>query len=106
MRLEQVATNLLSNGLKYGARRPVTVTVRADGDVARFAVKDLGIGIAPQDLERIFEQFERAVPIHNYVGLGLGLFITRQIVEAHGGTVRASSALGAGATFTVELPLR
>lgn len=106
MRIEQVATNLLSNGLKYGSRRPIVVTVEAGGDVARLVVRDFGIGIAPQDLERIFGQFERAVPVHHYVGLGMGLFITRQIVEAHGGTVRASSELGAGATFTVELPLR
>jgi signal transduction histidine kinase len=65
---------------------------------------DHGIGISAQDLQRIFGRFERAVPIRHYGGLGLGLYITRQVVAAHGGTVAVTSTPGAGATFTVELP--
>ncbi|WP_163997501.1 PAS domain S-box protein [Pyxidicoccus caerfyrddinensis] len=104
-RLEQVVSNLLSNALKYGAGRPVHVRVSASGGTARLEVRDEGIGIEPQSLHRIFQRFERAVSERHYGGLGLGLYITRQIVEAHGGCVRAESAPGQGATFTVTLPL-
>ncbi|WP_235685560.1 MULTISPECIES: GAF domain-containing sensor histidine kinase [Corallococcus] len=104
LRLEQVVTNLVSNALKYGAGQPVVVGVEARGTLARLTVKDHGIGIAPDDLTRIFERFERAVSDRHYGGLGLGLYITRQIVEAFGGTVRAASAPGEGSTFTLELP--
>jgi signal transduction histidine kinase len=104
LRVEQVVTNLLSNALKYGAGRPVVVRVEEDGERARLTVKDHGIGIAEEDLGRIFERFERAVSDRHYGGLGLGLYITRQIVEAFGGTVRVSSSPGEGSTFTLELP--
>ncbi|RKG81025.1 sensor histidine kinase [Corallococcus sp. CA049B] len=104
LRLEQVVTNLVSNALKYGAGHPVIVSVEAQGSLARLTVKDHGIGIAPDDLARIFERFERAVSDRHYGGLGLGLYITRQIVEAFGGTVRAVSTPGEGATFLLELP--
>ncbi len=66
---------------------------------------DHGIGIAPQDQKRIFEQFERAVSVSSISGLGVGLFISRAIVEAHGGTISVQSKLGKGSTFTVELPM-
>jgi signal transduction histidine kinase len=79
--------------------------VELDGQVARLAVRDHGIGIAPTDRERIFERFERASSVRHYGGLGLGLYITRQVVEAHGGTIRVVSHTGAGSTFAVELPL-
>ncbi|WP_223764870.1 HAMP domain-containing sensor histidine kinase [Corallococcus sp. AS-1-6] len=104
LRLEQVVTNLVSNALKYGAGQPVIVSVEARGPLARLTVKDHGIGIAPDDLSRIFERFERAVSDRHYGGLGLGLYITRQIVEAFGGTVNAVSTPGQGATFLLELP--
>jgi PAS domain S-box-containing protein len=104
LRVEQVVTNLLSNALKYGPGRPVVVRVEEDGERARLTVKDHGIGIAEEDLGRIFERFERAVSDRHYGGLGLGLYITRQIVEAFGGTVRVSSSPGEGSTFTLELP--
>jgi signal transduction histidine kinase len=105
MRLEQVVTNLLTNAVKYGAGRPIQVGVSTHDLVARLVVEDLGIGIAAEDLQRIFDQFERAVPARHYAGLGMGLFITRQIVEAHGGTIRATSEPGKGSTFIVELPI-
>jgi signal transduction histidine kinase len=104
LRVEQVVTNLLSNALKYGAGRPVVVRVEEDGERARLTVRDQGTGIAEEDLGRIFERFERAVSDRHYGGLGLGLYITRQIVEAFGGTVRVASEPGRGSTFTLELP--
>ncbi len=104
-RLEQVMTNLLSNALKYGGGQPVQVRVREEGGLARVVVRDQGIGIAREALPRIFEKFERAVSDRHYGGLGLGLYITKQIVEALGGTIRAESAPDRGSTFTVELPL-
>jgi PAS domain S-box-containing protein len=104
-RLEQVMTNLLSNALKYGGGRPIHVRVREEAGLARVVVRDQGIGIAREWLPRIFEKFERAVSERHYGGLGLGLYITKQIVEALGGTIRAESAPDQGSTFTVELPL-
>ncbi|MCP3143620.1 PAS domain-containing sensor histidine kinase [Pyxidicoccus xibeiensis] len=104
-RLEQVVRGLLSNAIKYGPGRPVVLKVEQLPGAARLVVRDEGIGIAPENLSRIFDKFGRAVSTRNYGGLGLGLFITRRIVEAHQGTLRAESQQGQGATFTVELPL-
>jgi signal transduction histidine kinase len=70
----------------------------------RLAVSDHGIGIDPARRAYVFERFERAVPSSNYGGLGLGLYIARSIVLAHGGTITVDSELGAGSTFTVTLP--
>jgi len=104
VRLEQVVTNLLVNAVKFGAGRPIEVAVEGDGDRVRLSVEDRGIGIAEEHHARVFGRFERAVPAQQFGGLGLGLWIARQIVEAHGGTIRLRSAPGAGSTFTVELP--
>jgi signal transduction histidine kinase len=103
-RLEQVVVNLLTNACKYGGGQPVRITVTEDGSVARLVVADRGIGIAPEDQPHLFERFERAVSSRDYSGLGLGLFIVRAIVEAHGGQVTVTSEEGQGSTFTVELP--
>jgi signal transduction histidine kinase len=103
-RVEQVATNLLSNAIRYGRSQPILVRVSADGERARFSVEDGGIGIASEDLDRIFEQYERAAPATNYAGLGLGLWISRQLVLAMGGTISVRSQPGVGSVFTVELP--
>ncbi len=104
MRLEQVAENLLTNAIKYGAGKPIHVRLEVSPERVTLSVKDQGIGIAPEHQARIFERFERAVSERNYGGLGLGLYITRTIVEALGGTIRVESQLGQGACFTVELP--
>jgi signal transduction histidine kinase len=105
VRLEQVVGNLLSNAAKYGRGQPVEVRVEQGLDGrARLVVKDNGIGIAPEDQARIFERFERAVSGNQFNGLGLGLWISREIVESHGGHILVRSAPGEGSTFTVELP--
>jgi signal transduction histidine kinase len=104
-RIEQVISNLLSNALKYGRGMPVKIGARREASWAVLEVIDRGIGIAPEDQARIFGRFERAVSPRNYGGLGLGLWIVRSLVEAHGGHIRVASAPGHGSTFTVELPL-
>ncbi|HEX8539228.1 MAG TPA: ATP-binding protein, partial [Cystobacter sp.] len=105
MRLEQVLVNLLSNAVKYGRGQPVEVRVEDGGaGSVRLVVKDRGIGIAPEDQARIFERFERAVQDKRYQGLGLGLWITREIIDAHGGSIQVHGGPGEGSTFTVTLP--
>jgi signal transduction histidine kinase len=104
-RIEQVLTNLLTNALRYGGGRPVTVAVAQAGEMAQMSVRDQGIGIAPADQERIFEQFERTADSRKHApGLGLGLYITRQIVRLHGGEIALESRPGEGALFRVNLP--
>ncbi|HWV36902.1 MAG TPA: ATP-binding protein [Vulgatibacter sp.] len=105
LRLEQVLSNLMANALKYGAGKQIEIAVSATDDEAIFSIRDHGIGIASGDQERIFERFQRAVvPGSHYGGLGLGLWIVRQIVHAMGGTVGVQSQLGEGSTFVVRLP--
>ncbi len=106
LRISQVVTNLLSNAVKYGGGKPVEVEFGSRGDHAVLTVRDHGIGIDPADQPQIFERFERAVSSRNYGGLGLGLYIVKRIVEAHGGTIRVESKTGEGAAFLVELPHR
>jgi len=103
-RLDQVVTNLLSNAVKFGGGNPITVRVASDTSGAKLTVSDQGIGISAADQSRIFERFERAVSKQSYGGLGLGLWISRQIVEAHGGRIRVESTPGLGSTFEVTLP--
>ncbi|WP_143195227.1 ATP-binding protein [Archangium sp. Cb G35] len=104
LRLEQVVSNLLSNALKYGGGHPVSIRVEDTGERARLVVRDEGIGIEPDVLPRIFHKFERGVSERHYGGLGLGLYVTQQVLQAMGGTISAESTPGQGATFTVELP--
>jgi PAS domain S-box-containing protein len=103
-RLDQVVTNLLSNAIKFGDGKPIAVGVEPGPERAQVTVVDGGIGISPADQIRIFERFERAVPKSSYGGMGLGLWITRQIVDAHGGRIGVASEPGKGSTFRVELP--
>ena len=105
LRLEQVVTNLLSNALKYGEGKPVDIRVTATESAGIVQVIDHGIGIDARYLARIFGRFERAISSRQYSGLGLGLYITRQILEAMHGDIQVVSALGQGSTFTVTLPL-
>jgi signal transduction histidine kinase len=104
-RLEQILINLLSNALKYGAGKPVRVGVKLDGERVRLSVVDQGLGLREEDRARIFERFERAISANEASGLGLGLYIAREIAQAHGGEISVESRLGEGSTFTVTLPL-
>ena len=104
-RVEQVISNLLTNALRYGAKKPIDVSVYIDGDQAVIDVRDQGIGISEENQLRVFQQFERVSASHVTAGLGLGLFISEQIVAAHSGTITVQSALGEGALFRVCLPL-
>jgi PAS domain S-box-containing protein len=103
--LDQVVTNLLSNALKYGEGKPVDVEVSRIDDRALLRVTDRGIGIPEAEQAKIFERFERASAAKEFAGLGLGLWIARQVVEASGGTIGVTSAPGMGSTFAVSLPL-
>ncbi len=104
-RLEQVVLNLLQNAIKYGQGSPVDARLASDGAFAVLEVTDRGIGISPDSLVRIFQKYERAVSIENISGLGLGLYISRAVVEQHGGSIEVRSRLGEGSVFTVRLPL-
>jgi signal transduction histidine kinase len=104
LRLEQVVANLLSNAIRYGAGQPIEVSVAAQGDRVLLQVSDCGIGIAPEVVSRIFDRFERATPIRKFGGLGLGLWMNKQIVEALHGRISVESTPGRGSTFTVDLP--
>ncbi|MFL1527677.1 ATP-binding protein [Pseudomonas sp. O230] len=104
-RIEQVISNLLTNALRYGAKSPITVKVYSESGQARVEVRDQGIGIGEENQKRIFQQFERVTARHAVAGLGLGLFISEQIVTAHGGNITVESRIGEGALFRVCLPL-
>ncbi|AUX36802.1 MULTISPECIES: ATP-binding protein [Sorangium] len=104
-RLEQVVTNLLTNAIKFGEHSPIEIAITGEDRVARLSVTDHGIGIPAEVQEQLFERFRRGVSSRHYGGLGLGLYIARTIVEAHGGRIRLSSEVGRGSTFCVELPL-
>ncbi len=104
-RIEQVISNLLTNALRYGAKKPIDVSVYIESGQAVVDVRDQGIGISEENQQRVFQQFERVSSSHVIAGLGLGLFISEQIVAAHSGTISVQSALGEGALFRVCLPL-
>lgn len=104
-RLDQVITNLVDNAIKYGQGKPIDISVGHGGQGARLVIRDQGMGIAVDAQARVFGRFERAVSDRNYGGLGLGLWISRQIVEGLGGTISFESTQGLGTTFVVELPL-
>jgi signal transduction histidine kinase len=103
-RLEQVITNLLSNAIKFGGGRPIDVEVQGDAQRVRLVVRDGGPGIPAEEQHRIFERFERATNGRSQPGLGLGLWISKRIVDAFGGTISVESRPGEGSTFAVELP--
>jgi PAS domain S-box-containing protein len=104
LRLEQVITNLLTNAIRYGNKKEIQVRLKNHENRVRLEVQDHGIGIPEELRERIFNRFERAVDVNEVSGLGLGLFITKQIVIAQGGRIWVESELGRGSTFIVEVP--
>jgi len=105
-RIEQVISNLLTNALRYGAKSAIDVRVYNHHGQARVEVQDRGIGIGVENQQRIFQQFERVSTRAVVAGLGLGLFISQQIVAAHGGSITVESRIGEGALFRVCLPLQ
>lgn len=106
MRMEQVLINLLSNASKYGRGRPIAVTLQTGDGKAAMTVSDEGIGISPEHQERIFGRFERAVSPRSYGGLGLGLYVVKAIVDAHGGQIEIDSSPDAGTKVRVLVPTR
>ncbi|HLY79525.1 MAG TPA: ATP-binding protein [Caulobacteraceae bacterium] len=106
-RVRQILYNLISNAVKFTERGGVTVTVQRRGDRVRFAVSDTGIGIARDDMARLFQKFEQAdaSTTRRFGGSGLGLAICRQLAELMGGRIHARSTAGVGTTFLATLPL-
>jgi signal transduction histidine kinase len=105
LRIEQVLINLLTNAFKYAPGKPISITLEKTGDMACIRVKDQGPGIPREAQERIFKRFERVKASDNIGGLGLGLYISHQIVEAHKGRIFVNSSENQGAEFVVELPI-
>lgn len=106
LRIEQVFTNLISNALKYGNGKPISIKISKENSKAVIIIRDQGIGIPDGSQKRIFELFERGNHNNSYKGLGVGLYITNKIVEAHKGKIIINSTEGKGSTFKVELPLQ
>ncbi len=105
VRIEQVIINLLTNAIKYGNNKPIEVRLEKSDHTARLVIRDQGIGIPKKLQKKIFDRFERAVANKEYQGLGVGLYITNQIIAAHRGSIMVSSKEGKGSTFIIELPL-
>jgi signal transduction histidine kinase len=104
LKIDQALTNLVSNAIKYGEGKPIDLSLREFDGSAVVEVTDHGIGIPAESCSRIFERFERAGNVRPVAGLGLGLWIAKHLVEAHGGSIRVTSEPDAGSTFTVVLP--
>jgi signal transduction histidine kinase len=105
VRIEQAITNLISNAIKYGDKKPIEIRVANSDGTGKIFVRDQGIGIPYEQREKIFALFERAAPASKYQGLGVGLYITNQIVKAHNGKIKVESREQEGSTFMIELPL-
>ena len=107
LRLSQVIVNLLGNAIKFTERGAVTLEVHADADTLHLSVSDTGIGMSPEQIERLFKPFEQAdsSTTRRFGGTGLGLSISAHLVRAMGGSIEVASTPGAGTTFFVRLPL-
>lgn len=105
LRIEQVITNLLSNAIRYASGTPIHILLERERGVAVCTIEDRGPGIPQEDRERVFERFERGFSMRNYGGMGVGLYVTRQIVERHGGTIDAANVPEGGARMTIRLPI-
>lgn len=103
-RIEQVIANCLSNSVKFSHKAIIEIALKTDGDMVIFSIKDNGIGISEEFQQKMFNKFERGVSSTSYGGLGLGLYIVHQIIQAHRGTVRVNSAPGSGAEFIFQVP--
>lgn len=103
--VEQVIENLLSNALKFGRGKPVSLRLRSEGNSARLDVQDQGVGMSVDQQMRIFGRFEQIMAQHRGGGFGIGLWVAHRLVTAMGGQISVSSTLGKGSTFTVIFPL-
>lgn len=103
--VEQIVENLLSNALKFGSGKPVTLRLRADAHRARLEVRDQGVGMQPEQQARIFGRFEQLVSQHQGEGFGVGLWIANQLATAMDGRISVASRPGEGSAFTLVLPL-
>jgi signal transduction histidine kinase len=99
---EQIVDNLLSNAVKYGDGQPIEVRLAAGDATASLTVQDRGVGISPENQQRIFDRFERVIGRNPHGGFGVGLWLVHQLVTAMGGTIAVASVPGAGSTFTVS----
>jgi signal transduction histidine kinase len=105
-RLERIITNLLTNALKYSSpETPVMISAHRQGGMVVISVTDAGRGIAPEDVSHLFERYYRSEREHDTEGIGLGLYITKRLVEAHGGQIWVESEVGKGSTFSFTLPV-
>lgn len=104
MRIEQVILNIITNAIRYGKGRPISVSLKNFPEHAQICVKDQGLGITKSDQLKIFERFERGLLAREVSGLGLGLFISQQIIEAHGGKIWVESEINEGSSFYVTIP--
>lgn len=105
LRMSQVLSNLLANAFKYAAGTPIDVHLEREDHLAVLTVEDRGPGIPDHQLERVFDRFERAASVRNYPGMGLGLYVAREIVVAHGGSIAARNRDGGGTTIEIRLPI-
>jgi signal transduction histidine kinase len=104
LRIDQVFTNIITNSIRYGQGKSIHISLKNHQEFVRVIVKDHGLGIPKSDQDKIFKRYERGLLAREVSGLGLGLFITKQIVDAHGGKIWVESELNEGSTFYVDLP--
>jgi len=102
---EQVVENLLSNALKFGAGRPVSIRLYAETGSAVIEVRDNGVGMRPDQRERLFGRFEQVLSEYRAGGFGIGLWVSKRLVEAMTGSIDVASTVGQGSSFVVRLPL-
>ncbi len=105
LRIEQVISNLILNAIRYGNERPIEIRLEKTNNELLLHIKDEGMGISSEKISLIFDRFERAVSANEVSGLGLGLYISRQILQLHGGDIRVNSQMNKGSTFTAIIPL-
>lgn len=105
-RIEQIVTNLMTNAIRYGKGKPIQVSLSMEGEDVVIRVADQGVGIPAHEQKKIFEAFERGSENGVKAGLGLGLYISRKLAEAHGGEMAVISHEGSGSMFTLRLPLK
>lgn len=105
-RIDQVVTNLMTNAIKYSPETQILVQIWNDNEHGYFSIQDFGIGIKPEDQDEIFKRYQRGTNVTSQRGLGIGLYISQQIIEKHSGRIDVQSEVNKGSKFIVKLPLR